>query len=127
MTKCKNIVDNKIELSVVKFLNDYISNLEVVLVSDDKSDWKEILENHRVVIEFMQHERLIHLLVTLTFGLGFLLMMGVTLISRMGVLGWVDLLLFVLLVPYIFHYFRLENGVQKLYFLDEKIKGKVGK
>lgn len=111
---------------MVKYLKKYIKEIKEALGSNnEKVDWKEVLKNHRVMIGFIQHERLIHLLVTLAFGLGFLLMMGITLVSQLSVLGWVDLLLLVLLIPYVFHYFKLENGVQRLYRLDEKIREKV--
>lgn len=73
-------------------------------------------------IGYFQHERFIHLIVTVLFAL-------CTLISIMGFIAFESIgiaLLFValmiLLVPYIVHYFRLENGVQKLYTYYEKLK-----
>jgi hypothetical protein len=112
---------------MTKYLKKYIKEIEGVLeINSNKTDWKKVLNNHRVTIGFMQHERLIHLLVTLAFGLAFLTMMGFSLIYQINELKIVGLLLFVLLVPYIFHYFNLENGVQKLYFLDKKIIEKIG-
>jgi len=68
-----------------------------------------------VQIGFLSHERLIHLLVTLSFAL-------FTLLTAMS-LGTADnpamyallFLLLCLLIPYIRHYFLLENGVQRLY------------
>jgi len=111
---------------MTKYLDKYTKEIEEILrIDDKKTNWKRVLDDHRVIIEFMQHERLIHLLVTLAFGLGFLMMMGVTLVGQIDILGWVDLLLLALLLPYIWHYFRLENGVQKLYKLDGKIRGKI--
>lgn len=66
-------------------------------------------------IRNLQHERLIHLLVTLFFGLIFMMTMELAIIFENAVLGGVGLGLAVLLVPYIWHYFKLENGVQKKY------------
>lgn len=73
-------------------------------------------------IGYFQHERLIHLIVTVLFSL-------CTIISIMGFIAFQSIgvaLLFValmcLLVPYIVHYFHLENGVQKLYTYYEKLK-----
>ncbi len=73
-------------------------------------------------IGYFQHERLIHLIVTVLFSL-------CTIISIMGFVAFQSIgiaLLFValmcLLVPYIVHYFHLENGVQKLYTYYEKLK-----
>ena len=46
---------------------------------------------HLIQVSFFQHERLIHLIVTVTFAL------------------------LILLIPYIRHYYILENEVQKMY------------
>lgn len=67
-------------------------------------------------IGFFQHERLIHLIVTALFAL--LTVMSIfasLLMPEQLVLLLLDLLFIILLVPYIAHYYRLENGVQKLY------------
>ncbi|HSQ40953.1 MAG TPA: hypothetical protein VLM37_01595 [Fibrobacteraceae bacterium] len=68
-----------------------------------------------IQIRFFQHERLVHLLVTLVVSV---LFVAVTLYlsyaPSLPVLA-VQLLLLVLTVAYILHYFVLENGVQKLY------------
>ncbi len=66
-------------------------------------------------IEFYQHERLIHLLVTLAFAVFFLLsLFMVILVGNIGIMV-LSGLFFVLLIPYIKHYYFLENSVQKLY------------
>lgn len=76
----------------------------------------------QIQIGYFQHERLIHLIVTVLFAL-------CTIISIMGFVAFQSIgvaLLFValmcLLVPYIVHYFHLENGVQKLYTYYDKLK-----
>ena len=73
----------------------------------------------------MQHERLIHLLVTILFALlMFLCIIGFFVSDNIGILAAAVLML-VLLVPYIAHYYFLENGVQKLYSLYDKVCKKV--
>lgn len=77
-----------------------------------------------VQIHFFQHERLVHLIVTITFAL-------LTMMSVMGFLAFVQpgilvltILLLILLVPYVRHYYILENGVQKLYtYYDKLVRG----
>ena len=64
----------------------------------------------------LQHERLIHLLVTLFFGLIFVMTMELAIVFENEVLGIIGLGLSGLLVPYVWHYFKLENGVQKRYW-----------
>lgn len=66
-------------------------------------------------IVFFQHERLIHLIVTVTFALLAMLTLVGILFDPQPALFLLFFLLFVLLVPYIRHYYILENGVQKLY------------
>lgn len=110
---------------MIKFLDQYLKDIDLKLESRFKYDWREILENHREMIKFMQHERLIHLLVTLFFGLLFILMTMFLLISPTIIILLVEFLLIILLIPYIFHYFRLENGVQKLYKINELIRKKI--
>jgi hypothetical protein len=68
-----------------------------------------------IQIGFFQHERLIHLIVTVTFALlTFLsLFFSFTYESIISILLFA--LFFLLLIPYIRHYYILENGVQQLY------------
>lgn len=76
-----------------------------------------------VQIRFFQHERLIHLIVTVTFAiLTLLALLGCVLEPQPALFALVILLL-VLLVPYIRHYYILENGVQKLYGYYDRLAG----
>lgn len=66
-------------------------------------------------IGFFQHERLIHLIVTMTFALMTVMtLMGICMTGYLPLVALMILLL-VLLVPYIRHYYILENGTQTLY------------
>lgn len=73
-------------------------------------------------IAFYQHERLVHLIVTMSFGVFFLIALTLTLIVG----GWgaavLTILFLGLLVPYIKHYYFLENSVQKMYGYYYKIE-----
>lgn len=70
------------------------------------------LESLKVNIEFFQHERLVHLIVTMTFALLTVISLGLTM-AKIYLLPLFVLFL-ALEVPYVFHYYRLENGVQHL-------------
>ena len=59
-----------------------------------------------------QHERLIHLLVTLFFGLIFVMTEDLAIVFGNLWLSMIGGLLMLLLIPYIWHYFKLENKVQ---------------
>ena len=76
-----------------------------------------------VQIQFFQHERLIHLIVTALFALLTIISMLASLaIPKQPILLALDLLFLILLIPYIRHYYLLENGVQKLYKYYDKIE-----
>jgi membrane-bound metal-dependent hydrolase YbcI (DUF457 family) len=83
--------------------------------------------HHRRVGDF-QHERLIHLLVTLFVALFALLAVGWLLLQPSTGAALLAGLLLVLTAAYLLHYFRLENGVQRLYrlsrLLDERVAGR---
>lgn len=73
-------------------------------------------------IAFYQHERLVHLLVMLGFAVFFLLSL-LMLVLKGGVgLAALTVLFLALLVPYIKHYWFLENSVQKMYEYFYKIE-----
>lgn len=75
-----------------------------------------LLALHRQMIQWMQHERLIHLLVT---GLVSLLVLFSLALALFLAGNWLVLLLFavsaMLLVAYLLHYFYLENTIQRWY------------
>ena len=108
------------------YLDSYSNEIkEILATKNTKVDWKKVLKNHRAVIGFIQHERLIHLMVTMTVAFLFVISMLFSLIYQFLIINLVNFLLLVLLVPYIFHYFKLENGVQKLYWIDKLIEKRV--
>lgn len=77
--------------------------------------YDEILKEHIIQIKFFAHERLIHLLVTIAFAM---LAFGTFFMTVIAFKLELLLLLFailILLVPYIMHYYLLENGVQRMY------------
>lgn len=74
-----------------------------------------VKKEHLQQISFFQHERLIHLLVTITFALLELLsLIAALLVQELSMMLLTGVLL-ILLVPYIRHYYILENAVQKMY------------
>lgn len=75
-----------------------------------------------IQIGFFQHERLIHLIVTVLFALMTILVFLLTVTAFSPWNGVLLLLLLVLLIPYIKHYWLLENGTQKLYEYYDKLE-----
>lgn len=75
-----------------------------------------------VQIGFFQHERLIHLIVTVLFALMTILVFLLAVTNFTPWTGVLLLLLLALLIPYIKHYWLLENGTQKLYQYYDKME-----
>ena len=99
-----------------KRLVNYRRHVDEILENDaSDQDWKEAIEEHLVQVSFFQHERLVHLLVTLAFALMTIVSAAATLLFPQLLTGVLTLLFLVLLVPYIVHYYFLENETQKLY------------
>lgn len=87
---------------------------------------KQYYKHHLIIVRDFQHERLIHLLITLFFaGLDvafvFCLLIFVTLPVLAALVSIVCILLTITEIFYVFHYYCLENGVQKLYQLSDEL------
>ena len=76
---------------------------------------RDKLKEHLTQISFFQHERLIHLIVTVTFALLEMLAILLNVISDSLFSLLLPVVILILLVPYIRHYYILENEVQKMY------------
>lgn len=103
-----------------EYIKSYIKEIDEFLNNKNHQNIKEVIENHLIKISFFQHERLIHLLVTLFYAIItvlFLALMNVSLIFMP-----IALILVVFLVLYIYHYFYLENSVQYLYKQYDNLK-----
>ena len=102
----------------------YLEYVDGLLKKDDL-DWDEEIKKHLVQISFFAHERLVHLIVTVLFAL-----MTVGCILYLNFTGNIVILLlvialFVLLIPYIMHYYLLENSVQRMYDQYDAMRNKI--
>ena len=102
-----------------KYLKNYIKEIDELLQSNKDIDYKKLKESHLERISFFQHERLIHLIVTMFFALFTLIFF--TLIEKYILITIIEAILIIVLIFYIFHYYKLENGVQYLYKQYEEI------
>lgn len=84
----------------------------------------ELLEDHREMIRNIQHERLIHLIVTVMVVAAELFVVDLVLLHpELGIIPAIVMLcLAVLLGLYFWHYFFLENTVQRWYHLTDEMK-----
>ena len=103
------------------YIKDFIKDLETKIEKNHKFT-KEELSYIRIKIVDFQHERLIHLLVTLFYSLFTISFLALTLISWIFIIPFLIVITFLLF--YIRHYFFLENSVQYLYTLYDKVISK---
>lgn len=104
-----------------KYLYNYINEIDNLLNNKSKIT-NEIVNEHLVKISMFQHERLIHLLVTLFYALIFIVFMSLGFIHYL--FFTIAVIVMVFLICYIIHYFSLENGVQYLYKQYDKLNKK---
>lgn len=110
-----------------KYFSEYINSL-IKLLESDSADTEYLMQIKKellIKIEFMQHERLIHLLVTILFAVVMFLTLIIFFQSELFAFLAITMLCLVLLIFYIAHYFFLENGVQQLYKLYDRLCGKI--
>ena len=102
------------------------------LLTKESADWKQIREEHLTQVHFFQHERFVHLIVVVIFA--FMTVASMCMAFTMaatgseGAVGWFVLvgMLLVLLIPYVRHYYILENEVQVMYRQYDALTGKCG-
>ena len=105
---------NKLKL-YIKNLHEFLDSGKII---DDPEAFKvELLRE----IQFWQHERFIHLIVTFLFAIVTVAVLLVMVLYASIPLFALFVMLLVLLLPYIKHYYILENGVQTLYVMYEEV------
>lgn len=105
--------------SMKKYILNYIKYIDDNMSKTDN----KFIEKHLIKIKFFEWERLFHLIVTITAViltiLSFILGIGLNNILII-IIGY---MIMCFTIPYIYHYFLLENCVQKMYRqYDEMIK-----
>ena len=101
-----------------KQIKEYIKEVEEKIYKNEiTQEYKKDMLNY---ISFYQHERLIHLIVTLFVGICAIIFFLAMLYFEKLTITIIFIILITLFIPYIFHYYFLENNIQKLYTLYKK-------
>lgn len=101
-----------------KYLTEYIKEIDEKIKSKKISE-KEV-EDHLIKIQFFQHERLVHLFVTLFYGV--FLFLAILISFKAWLFNIILYIILVVLIFYVRHYFFLENSVQYLYKQYDQMK-----
>lgn len=98
-----------------KYLKSYLEYIDSIIARKKNINIDSLKEDHLKQIQFMQHERLIHLIVTALFSVLLFICIGILTYTNNLTFVFLTLLILALLIPYILHYYFLENSVQKMY------------
>lgn len=111
---------------MAKRIKAYIAYIDELLKSDDR-DFDEEINRHLKQIAFFAHERLIHLIVTVLFALMTIMCCLAFIVTEKIQIFILTIAMLVLLIPYIKHYYLMENSVQKMYEQYDLMMEKSGK
>lgn len=107
---------------MTEYLTEYMKTVAERLENcKSYEELTSILSEHMNKIAFMQHERIVHFLVTMLFAVILSVFMVGMLITENIMLVILVTIIIVLLIFYIKHYYFLENTVQKMYKIYDKI------
>ena len=116
--------DNRFGINVKRFCREHEARVTAAVEAGEATP--ELLEEHLRMIAWVQHERLVHLIVTVMVVLCELFTVDLVLLHpELGIVPAVIMLgLAVLLGFYFWHYFFLENTVQRWYRIAEELREK---
>ena len=109
-----------------KYFLEYIAFLDAAL-ADESTDLARLMRIHKEKTRYFQHERFVHLFVMILFALVTVACFFIIVLTEKIILVPLALLFLGLLIPYIKHYYFLENNTQKLYRYYDRISEKLGK
>ena len=101
-----------------EYLDEYKNYIDKKI--DNKDISKKDIDNHLIKIKFFQHERLIHLLVTLFYAL--YLFVSILIFLKIWQFVIITYIILIILLFYVRHYFFLEINVQYLYKQYDEMK-----
>ena len=107
-------------LAYRKYMDELLTQLESGAVSELQLE--TLKQEHLTRISFFQHERLVHLIVTVTFAILEMLAVLIALFFPGVATLLLVIVIMILLIPYIRHYFILENEVQKMYGQYDRLR-----
>jgi hypothetical protein len=106
---------------MIKYMQKHEESMINSLNTEDGCNWNELIAYHKTQIEFIQHERLIHLIITIGVAIILSSLFIALMVSFNKGLIIIVLMLIVMEVFYIFHYYKLENGIQRWYEIYHKL------
>ena len=117
--------NDRFGINMKRFCREHEARVTAAVSAGEETP--ELLEEHLRMIAWVQHERLVHLIVTVMVVLCELFTVDLVLLHpELGIVPTLIMLgLAVLLGFYFWHYFFLENTVQRWYRIAEEMRGKL--
>jgi hypothetical protein len=113
-------------LTAMKYWLEHEKKIKAALAGKKgQTAWRTLYEQHLVKTKLLQHERLIHLLVTLAFGLFALLSFFTVFILNQVIIIIPAALFLATAFVYVIHYYRLENMTLRWYKLADQLAAKL--
>lgn len=118
-------MEDRFGINIKQYSREHEAAVKAALAKDQVTT--DLLALHREKIRILQHERLVHLIVTVMVVLVELFVVALVLIHpELGVIPAVIMAgLAVLLGFYFFHYFFLENTVQRWYRMEDELRRQI--
>ena len=116
--------ENRFGINMKRFCREHEARVTAAVAAGEATP--ELLEEHLRMIAWVQHERLVHLIVTVMVVLCELFTVDLVLLHpELGIVPAVIMLgMAVLMGFYFWHYFFLENTVQRWYRIAEELREK---
>lgn len=116
--------NDRFGINMIRFCIEHEDYIQKQLIK--QADLKKLLAYHNKKIEWLQHERLVHLLVMMLTAVMFLFVFFMVIFMKGNLLMLLLMLgVLILLIFYLFHYFKLENFVQHWYKISDEIYHKI--
>ena len=107
---------------MTEYLKNYMKSIIGRIENySSREELEEIFSEHKDKIAFMQHERIVHFLVTMMFAIILSIFMTAVLFLENIMMLVLVTIIIVLLGFYIKHYYFLENTVQEMYRVYDRI------
>lgn len=109
-----------------RYIKDYMKYIEKVLDGDDADvDYEKLRIDFLLKIEFFQHERLVHFLVTFMVIIALFISVLYILMTGLQLMSVLSIILLGLTAAYLAYYYFIENAVMKMYKLYDRIMDKI--
>lgn len=107
-----------------KYIKDYIAAVDKKL-EDDNTDFEKLRIDFLLKIEFFQHERQVHFLVTFMVIVALFISILYIFMTGLQIMSALSVILLGLTAAYLAYYYFIENAVMQMYKTYDRIAEKI--